>query len=818
MTQANDNNHYLPLEEETIDFKKLFFQILGNWYWFAITLFASLFVAYLVNRYSEPVYSVKASLLIEGADGRKYGPGVQMLMREMNLNSSSKRIENEIGILKSYRMAYKTIEELKDFHIAYIAVGRREIKESKLYNRAPFRVYFDTSQRIPYGVPFYITYVTPERFRLEVNFGVDVSKEHTIGEVISIGEYSFVIKQKENLQDAQELVGKKYYFIPNSLNTLARMYQNKLKVELNNDKGSILNLSSVGFVSEQEADYLNKLMEVYIRQSLEEKNQIAVNTIQFIDRQLSEMSDSLKRSEQILQNFRIKNKIIDLSEEGKLLFEKLKTLQEQKASYQLKQRYYNYLLEYQQGKENFKEIIAPSAMGIEDLQLTNLLNQINEAYIQREELLLTSKEGSIALSQTETRLENLKKTLIEKTNSIIDANSLMGQEVDKRMGDLENELLKLPLNERQLITIERNFNLQDKLYTYLLEKRAEAAIAKASNIADNKVLDYALPDNATIIKPDKKVNYLFAILVGLFIPVIIILLMNYLNTTLRDLKEINKYTKTPILGSVGHNKFQSDLPVFDKPKSTLSESFRAIRTNLQYILNEPRKKVITVTSTVSGEGKTFIAANLAAIISLNQKKVLVLGLDLRKPKLQNYFGTNYPKGLSTYLIGRDPVEEVLFSTPYDNLFYIPAGPIPPNPAELIGSSKMKELINWSKEQFDYVIIDTPPIAIVTDALLTQKFSDMLLFVIRFNYSNKEVLRLVEGLRVAGEAPRISLVINDLHHRRLYGYSYGYNYGYSYGYSYSYGNTYGYTEEKDTGGYYTDDEPPLTWRERIKRLF
>lgn len=815
MTPQSDSKHYLQIEEETFDFKKIFFQVLANWYWFVISVFVGLFIAYLVNRYSEPVFSIHSSILIEGADGRKYGPGVQALMREMNLNSSSKRIENEIGILKSYSIAYKTVEELQDFHITYVSVGRREIKESKLYNRGPFVVEFDSTSEVPYGVPFFLTFTKKDEFSLETAIG-ELNGSYKFGDRIKTEKFSFIIKPREDREYKAELVSKKFYFIANNLNNLAKAYQGKVKIELNNEKGSILTLTSVGFVAEQEADYLNKLMEVYIRQSLEEKNRTAENTVRFIDSQLNEISDSLKHAEQQLLNFRVSNRVIDISAEGSLLFEKLKTLQQQKATNELNRRYYEYLKGYIKSKADLRDIVAPNALGIDDIQLASILNEINSTYIQREELLLTTMQGSIVLQQVDNRLENYKKTLQEKANSLLDANKLVSTDIDKQIADLETEMIKLPVNERQLINIEREFNLMDKIYTYLLEKRAEAAIARASNTSDNKVLDSALPFNAAMIKPNRKSNYLLAIIIGLAIPVIIIVLINYLNTKITDISEIGKYTKTPILGSVGHNKFTSNFPVFDKPKSTLTESFRAVRTNLQFILRNPNQKVITVTSTVSGEGKTFIASNLAAIISLNSKKVLLIGLDLRKPKLQNYFEQLHENGLSTFLIGRDKPEDVVYKSDHENLFYVPSGPIPPNPAELISSERMQAFIDWGRKNFDYIILDTPPIAIVTDALLTQRFSDMVLFVVRFNYSNKMVLKLVEGLKQTGECDNVSLIVNDLQHRRIYGYAYAYNYGYSYGYSY--GSSYGYGKYKDAGGYYTDDDMVLSWWDKIKRLF
>jgi len=292
-------------------------------------------------------------------------------------------------------------------------------------------------------------------------------------------------------------------------------------------------------------------------------------------------------------------------------------------------------------------------------------------------------------------------------------------------------------------------------------------------------------------------------------PFIIIVLIGFFNTTITDIKDIQGKTSAPILGLIGHNGYETELPVGLNPKSTLAESFRGLRTNLSYILREPDKKVVTVTSTISGEGKTFIASNLAIIIALTGKKVLLVGLDLRKPKMNSIFGITSPIGMSTFLIGKDNFSSIILKTNYDNLFIAPSGPIPPNPAELIGTTRMDEFISEAKKQFDYIIIDTPPIAIVTDTLIANRFTDALLFITRFNYTDREALNLLENLKNSEENSNIALVVNDFTSKRRYGYNYGYSYGFKYGYKY---------QDYESKEYYTDDENPLTFKQRVFRFF
>jgi len=813
MDYQPQSNRQHPQEEDSLDLKKYFFIVMANWYWFVLSVFICLFIAYLVNRYSEPIYSVSSSLIIRDDDNARGFSGAENLIQSLKLVKNTKSVQNEIGVLKSYTLARRSIDELgNDFKILYVAVGRRGIKEAKLYKNSPFKVTIDTTVGIPYNLPINVTIISEKEYLLEIDGDYNISEKHMFGNWLKFNLLGFKIDIPNPDVFKSDIIGRKYYFIYQSPNELANTYKNKINVTLNDKRGSLLSITSAGYVALQETDYLNKLMAVYIQSGLEDKNRIGENTIKFIDKQLVDVSDSLKQAEQKLQNFRIANKIIDLSAEGKLLFEKLKNIQDQKSSINLKNRYYNYLWDYLEKRKNLRDVVAPSAMGIEDSQLSSLLDQISQTYIQREELLLTATQGNPSLAQIDNRLENLNKTLVEKVSSLIAANNLISKEIDNQLSNVENEMLGIPTSERMLINTQREFDLMNNQYNYLLQKRAEAGIAKASNIADNKVLDYALPENAILIQPNKKINFILGIIIGLFFPFAVIIFSSILNDKITDLRDVQRLSTKPIIGSIGQNKFNLDLPVVEKPKSTITESFRAIRTNLQYLLRDPGQKIITITSTISGEGKTFIAANLAAIIASANKKVLILGLDLRKPKLQNIYGVSSQEGLSTYLIGKNTAEEIIKPTRVENLFYAPSGPIPPNPAELIGSARMDDFITWAKNNFDYIIIDTPPIAIVTDALLAQRFTDATLFVIRFKYSSKEVLRFVDSLQSSDESKSLGIVINDLQHKRVYGYTYGY--AYTYGYTYSSG--YGYYNDKNN--YYTDKEPPITFKEKVLRFF
>ncbi|MDY0199923.1 MAG: polysaccharide biosynthesis tyrosine autokinase [Bacteroidales bacterium] len=806
------NNNYPHFEEETLDLKRYFFLFLANWYWIAICVFAGLFVAYLVNRYSEQVHSVKASLLVGNADGRKVGQGVQTLMRELNLTQEKKRIENEIGILKSYTLARTAIEELPDFMVTYVNVGRRGIAESKLYNRSPFVVNIDTSDVNTMGYPVYISILSNKEYTIDFDDGTP-EKTMRFGQKYIDNRFAFLINLKDQEGYEQTSQSNKYYFTINNAHSLAVNYMKKVNLELNDKQGSLLTLSTSGFVAQQEADFLNKLMEVYIRNDLNEKMQTAINTIDFVDEQLGGISDSLRQAELMLQNFRTGKGIINLSTEGSALLERLETLYTEKNILSFQLEYFDYLAKYLKEKKDLKGLVSPATIGIEETGIATIVAQLNQLSLERDGLLLTINKDNVQIVRLNQSIESLISLLFEKLDGMREVNGIRIKEINKRIANQEGQLRMLPVTERQLVNMERKYSINEKFYTYLMEKRIEAGIAKASNVSDNKVIDAAMPEMAEVVKPKRSINYAMGFLVGLMIPVLLILLFDQLNNSIQDPSHISKKTRVPLMGTIGHNPYESLLPVFDKPKSSFAESFRALRTNIDFMLSKADNKVILVSSTISGEGKSFVASNLAVSLAMLGKRTVLLGLDLRKPKIHTLFGIDNSRGLSTFFIGRDKWEDILEATIVPNLSVMPSGPIPPNPAELVAGTKFDELIAALKQNFDFIVIDSPPVAVVTDAVLISRLCDTTLFVLRHRYTSRNVLELVEDLSKAKTINNMALLLNDFKKPRGYGYGYNYGYGYGYSYGYGYNNTYGYGQ-----GYYTDEENGNKVKGFVKKFF
>ncbi len=804
----NPSNNYYPLpEDESIDFKRYISLFISNWYWFAIALFISISIAYGINRWSEEVYTVSSTMLIKDdylggtADLSNIFPGSSAFRSEQNL-------KNEIGILRSFSLNYRVMQELTDFHIVYVGVGKRGIVESRMYNNAPFRVLYDSLQNQMIGLPVNIKILSSNNYQLDINGDLKFSKTLAFGERFNEMGFDFSIVPASGSFTYDPDASNRYYFYFVSPVGLANQYRSKLHVSPIEEEATLVTLSVSGFVPGQEADYLNKLMEVYILQGLEVKNQTAERTIEFIDSQIGTISDSLRIVENSLENFRLSNKLVDLSREGNYIQNRLESYENERSSLLLQKKYYEYLKEYVDSRNETGDIVSPGAMGVSNAPLERMVTELATMQQQKNKLKLNISEDLPAVTSFDKSIMDVKALIAENiSSSMVNLDNAI-KEADHRISLVEEELNRLPGTERRLINIQRKFDLNNTVYNYLLEKKAEAGIVRASTVSDNRIIDYAQTFNSSRINPKPRKNYSMALILGLLIPVILILLIDYLNNKVIDKKDIEKGTKAPVLGYISHNSLQTELPVVEKPGSTLAESFRSVRTNLKFFIKDTKNPVISVSSTISSEGKTFISINLAAIIASNANKVLLVGLDLRKPRIHKVFGIDNDNGISNYLIGQEKFENIIFETGIEYLWYTPSGPVPPNPAELIDSPAMKDFINQAKKQFDYIIIDTPPVAIVTDALLVSSLTDFYLFVVRQRFTSKNTLALIEDLHRNENIKSIGVVMNDISLSGHYGYGlrYGYTagYGYSYGYSY-YGDytysKYGYSEKNKE--YYSD---------------
>ena len=415
----------------------------------------------------------------------------------------------------------------------------------------------------------------------------------------------------------------------------------------------------------------------------------------------------------------------------------------------------------------------------------------------------------IIIRQIFFHIKNLEDNLKQHISKSINLQEYNLSETNEKILSVNYKLRKIPKVEREILNIKRNYKLNDNIYTFLLTKRTEAGITLATNSPGAKVLDPARIENVSKTSPKPGENRTKLIFISLLIPILIIVIREFFNNKIIEKSEIEKNTNIPIVASISKNKTKDNIPVFTQPNSPIAEAFRLFKTNLKYLLVEKENPIIVISSTISGEGKSFCSTNLASVFAKSKKRTLLIGLDLRKPKLHESFNVDNKTGLSTYLIGHNTSEEIIFSTHINNLFLIPSGPIPPNPAELLESEKMKNLLIELKKQFDYIIIDTPPIAHVTDTMLIANYSDVNIFVIRQGYSSKNVINVINEVAEKGSLNNVGILINDINQSVRYGLKYGY--GFSYGFNYGYGAI-------DGQGYFTLAEKEKNIFKKTSKMF
>lgn len=776
--------------DETIDIKKYFYLFLDNWFWFAIAIIFSLGIAFIVTRYTTREYQTQNTVFLkekEDAMGAMTG-----IMQEFgSFGSKNQNIENQIGILTSYKLTRETLERL-NYRVSYFDDGR--IHNVEIYKDCPFRVIIDTSYSQFVNEKIQVTLLSENEYKLDIPRDTNaVSKTLFFGEIYESPQYKFKIIKSDAFNT--KIINEKYLFVINDYNELTKKYLDNLNVEASFKKGTILQLTAKGNVPEKVVEFLNTLIYVAIENDLKEKNTTSVKTIEFIDDQLINVVDSLSYAEKNLETFRSSNKIVNITDEGSSMFKKLEDYQAKKSLIDIRLKYYDYLLKTIRDKSNFKDVITPSVIGVQDPLLNNLVNTLSQLYSQRQEIEYSATTDNPSYQLITMKIKNTIASLIENVNNLIESSKIEQQGVQKEITEIDGKIKKLPGTERQLINIQRKFELNDNIYNYLLEKRAEVGITKAANLPDLKFIDPAIEENIDLNSPKKSLNYIIALFLGLLIPGTILVAKDLLNDKIVEREEIENKTSIPILGSVAHNRRDEIIPVIKYPKSSIAETFRAIRSSLAFFLKHTKSHtpIITFTSTISGEGKTFCALNLGAIIAMNNKKVLIVGLDLRKPKLQNMLNTNFSLGITHYLIGKNSIQDIIIKTEIENLHVILSGITPPNPIELIESKEFEDFIaTINNLNYDYILFDTPPIGLVADTLSIAKYSDLNIFVMRQNYTNKSSLKFINDLASEAKISNLAILINDINMINSYGYRYG---------SYR-NNQYGY-------GYYEDEPKPET---------
>lgn len=778
MTQPPAPPRPIPRQND-IDLTKLFFLALSRWYLFGLALALALAVAWLYNRYTKPIYRVSATLLIKEPQAGAL-PGMDGSLGSYSYWYPIQNLDNQSIILQSYTLINRALAELSFSPECFV---RGRILSSSLYPDYPIVIEPANPDSIPYSVEFSFLPINDSLFRIiaEGNGNLSLDREVTFRETIKYHGCSFtIIPNPEHWNKISR--ERDIFFVFHRTESLAASFRSRLKVESASKEGTILRISLEGTNRPMDRDFLNKLLEVYLDANLEKKNQEASHIMQFIDEQLVGIADSLDIAGDRLEEFRTRNRVMDLSAEGQQIIAQALTLEDERARLQVAANYYNYLDQYLARGLTDEVPIAPSTMGINDPLMSNLVQEL--AGLQDQYHMAGMGEKNPQQTQLAQRIISLKTNMRENLNGIREANKMAANENRERRQELNGRAAALPATERRLLGIERQYKLNDALYTFLLEKRAEAAIQKASNTPDHEWVDVARTDNSPV-SPKKKNNYIIALVLGLFVPMLLIYLSNLLGTSVTSEDDIKALTDLPVSGHILHSDKGMQTVVLAYPQESIAETFRSLRTRLQFFTREKRSPVILVTSTMPEEGKTFTALNLASVYSLSARKTVLVGFDLRRPGIFSEFKLDNEKGVSTYLIGNDRLEDIIKSTEYPYLDVIPGGPVPPNPAELIASEKTEELLQMLRERYEYIILDSAPIGTVADSYTLALAADASLLLVRHGLTHKRLLASTLNEAKANGITHLSILINDLHPgRAMYGYKY--RYGYAFGYGYGYG--------------------------------
>ncbi|WP_299987934.1 polysaccharide biosynthesis tyrosine autokinase [uncultured Pontibacter sp.] len=753
---------------ESLDIKGLIMRYLRYWYLFVIGVALALTAAHLYLRYSTPVYSVKATILIKDESGADLAnSGVFGDLAGLKANKS---FSNEVLIIKSKGLMERVLLEL-GLEVSYFGEGR--IKSPELYGgRSPIKAVITQLDSAGLGRSFVVEVESGNTFSIWE--GENKVSTHKFGEQIKKSYGSFTIVADSDLMDDK---GRRVLVRFNDLRKLASRYSKQLGVKSVNEFATVMELSLTDPVPAKGKDILNKLIEVYNRETISEKNLAVTKTIQFIDERLVYLTAELSDVEQDVQEYLQENRIIDQSASGGLYLSTAHGLNQQITENEIKLEILESVESYLQKEENKYELV-PTSLDISDQTLGGLIGNFNELQNQRRRLGRSVTENNPVLRNVNEQLEVLRLNILENIRNIREGLLVVRRNLEANARQFESQVRQVPSMQRELTKISRQQGVKEGLYLYLLQKREEAALSQAITPSNSRVIDPAAAGGSPI-EPQSTNIYLMALLAGLAIPFAGIFLRDMLNDTVQEVRDVEKATTTPILGEIGHNNTEEMLVISQQSRSSSAELFRLLRANLQFAAGGKENKVILVTSSMSGEGKTFFSLNLAASLMMTGKKVVVLGFDLRKPKLTQ--GVNLPNniGITNYLISDSvQIEDMIqFAPDMPELAIIGSGPIPPNPAELMLLPKIGVLIDELKAAFDYIILDSSPVGQVADTLALAPYIDSSLYIVRYNYTHKKQLQIIDDLYKSRKLKHPMIVLNDAKKSNSYGYSYGYGYGY-----------------------------------------
>ena len=792
-------NNMNEQDEEKINYQELLFRYIIHWPWFVASVLVCLIGAWVYLHFQTPVYQVSASIMIK--DDKK-GSGSTDLgnLGIGGVITSTQGIDNEIEVLRSKTILKEVVNNL-ELYITYY--DEHECPEKELYQTSPVIVNLTAQEadKLP-GSALLAMKLSPEGV-LDVNLKVGLNEYNQRFEKLpavlptDAGTFGFALKDSLSGGQMEGHKGERHIrAVVSRPFGVAKGYQGALSIAPTSRTTSVAVVSLMNTNIQRARDFINKLMEMYNRNTNNDKNEVAEKTREFINERIKIIDEELGSTEDKLEAFKRNAGLTDISSDAQLAVSGNAEYEKRRVDNGTQINLVRDLIKYINNPLNEYELL-PGNIGLSDAGLTTQIGRYNELIIERKRLLRTSTESNPMIVNLDTSIRAMKSNVQAAINGTLQGLLIVKADLEREAGRFSRRISDAPGQERQYVSIARQQEIKAGLYLMLLQKREENAITLAATANNAKIIDEPVATGGPL-SPKPNMIYMIALVLGVGMPVGVIFLIGLTKFKIEGRGDVEKLTRLPIVGDVPlTNEKAGSIAVFENQNTLMSETFRHIRTNLQFML-ENDQKVILVTSTVSGEGKSFISSNLAISLSLLGKRVIIVGLDIRKPGLNKIF--NIPRkeqGITQYL--SNPEKNLMdFVQPSDvskNLYILPGGIVPPNPTELLARDGLDKAIETLKKNFDYVILDTAPAGMVTDTLLVGRVADLSVYVCRADYSRKAEFTLINELAADNKLPNICTIINGLDlKKKKYGYYYGYGkYGKYYGYGKRYGYGYGYGE-------------------------
>lgn len=771
-------------DKNEFDLKRVVSRFLDYWKLYVICIISFIVLGFLFINYSTPLYTVRGELVIQDDQGKNssFAPGSSAMESFSGLFDIKSNIYNELVILQTKDLLKKVVQSL---HLDVAYFKQKGIRDIELYDKSPYYVTFipssDSVKTTVLNIKFEKTAgagkINIESDELDTSFSARFDDTITT----NIGKLYFT--KTGNLFEKAD-----YQTVIKSVRSVSNDILSELTIELSNPQTTVINLSYNTNVPKKGEDIVNTLITEYTNRNINEKNLISDSSIAFINARMQIVSQDLNNIEQRIQNFKQNNKIADLNEQSRLLVDNTYTSMQDLNQVNVDLEIAKNMLSYVMDEKNNTRPVP--VLLTADPTFLNLVQTYNNLLIQRDRISLSISESNPIAVNIQGQIKNARANIIKSLESRISALEVSKKQIETQNSLVAGKVTDVPVQERQYENLSREQSMKQALYLYLLQKKEETAITKASNLSNASVIETPQSSSQPYF-PNPILVYAISMFLGLAFPTSIVALKLMLNSRISSSEDIKEITDCPIVAEIGHSNSGSLLSIKDGGRSLLAEQFRIFRSNMNFIVSQKKCPILLFTSSMSGEGKSFISANIGQIYAISGKRVLIIEMDLRKPHVSKIFNRENGVGLTNYIISdNDYIEDYIQEVPnVQNVSLLSSGPIPPNPAELLMSPKIPALLKELKTRYDLIILDCPPIGLVTDAQIVSEFADACLFVVRERYTFKNSLELLQGLKENRKFENIYIVVNDV----LKGASYKYGYGYGYGYGY-YGNGNGYYHE------------------------